>query len=98
MFFFVFFLKGTKAGDAVYTVKAHKEVVVCGGYILEALLGTVLMLSIGAVNSPQLLMVSGVGPKAHLAEHGIPLVADVPGVGKNLQDHILAFLCRCIGF
>jgi len=41
----------------------------------------------GVFASPQLLMLSGVGPAAHLREHGIPVVADVPGVGANLQDH-----------
>jgi len=43
----------------------------------------------GAVNSPQLLMLSGIGPAEHLQAHGIATVADVPGVGRNLQDHLL---------
>lgn len=51
--------------------RAEREVVLCGG----------------AVNSPQLLLLSGVGPAAHLAEHGLEVVADVPGVGENLHDH-----------
>ncbi len=46
-----------------------------------------VVLSGGAVNSPQLLMLSGIGPAAHLREHGIDVVADVPGVGANLHDH-----------
>ena len=41
-----------------------------------------------AINSPKLLMLSGIGPAAHLAEHGIDVVADRPGVGQNLQDHL----------
>jgi choline dehydrogenase len=41
----------------------------------------------GAVNSPQLLMLSGVGPAAHLREHGIEVKADLAGVGQQLQDH-----------
>jgi choline dehydrogenase len=41
----------------------------------------------GAYASPQLLMVSGIGPAKHLTEHGIPVIADVPGVGENLRDH-----------
>lgn len=49
-----------------------------------------VILSAGAINSPQLLMLSGVGPAAHLAEHGIALVADLPGVGQGLQDHLAA--------
>jgi choline dehydrogenase len=47
-----------------------------------------VILSAGAINSPQLLMLSGVGPAQHLAEHGITLVHDLPGVGQNLQDHL----------
>lgn len=46
-----------------------------------------IVLSAGAVASPQLLMLSGVGPEAHLAEHGIPIVLNSPGVGQNLRDH-----------
>ncbi|WP_372018600.1 GMC family oxidoreductase [Pseudoxanthomonas sp. 10H] len=42
----------------------------------------------GAVNSPQLLMLSGIGPAAELARHGIAVAADLPGVGGNLQDHL----------
>ena len=50
------------------------------------------ILSGGAINSPQLLMLSGVGPAAHLSKHGISVVADVPGVGQNLRDHIAVFM------
>ena len=42
----------------------------------------------GSINSPQLLMLSGIGPKKHLMDLKIPLVHDLPGVGKNLQDHL----------
>lgn len=47
-----------------------------------------IILSGGAINSPQLLMLSGIGPAAHLAEHGITVHHDLPGVGGNLQDHL----------
>lgn len=47
-----------------------------------------VVLSAGAIGSPQLLQLSGVGPAALLAEHDIPVVADLPGVGENLQDHL----------
>ena len=46
-----------------------------------------VILAGGAINSPQLLQLSGVGPGALLAEHGIEVVVDLPGVGENLQDH-----------
>jgi choline dehydrogenase len=49
-----------------------REVILCGG----------------AINSPQLLMLSGIGPAEHLREHGIRVVQDAPGVGANLQDHL----------
>jgi choline dehydrogenase len=48
-----------------------------------------IVLCAGTVNSPHLLMLSGIGPAETLAEHGIAVVADVPGVGQNLQDHLL---------
>ena len=47
-----------------------------------------VILAASAINSPKLLMLSGIGPAAHLAEHGIDVVADRPGVGQNLQDHL----------
>ncbi len=46
-----------------------------------------VLLCAGALQSPQILMLSGIGPTAHLAEHGIATVHDLPGVGKNLHDH-----------
>ncbi|MDX1804587.1 MAG: GMC family oxidoreductase N-terminal domain-containing protein [Alcanivorax sp.] len=54
------------------TLRARREVILSGG----------------AFGSPQLLMLSGIGPAAHLAEHDIALQHDLPGVGQNLQDHI----------
>ncbi len=51
-----------------------------------------VILSGGAINTPQLLMLSGIGPAAHLAEHGIPVLVDAPEVGANLQDHLVAGL------
>ena len=58
-------------GGEMRTARAAREVILAGG----------------AVNSPQLLQLSGVGPAALLKEHGIGVVADLPGVGENLQDH-----------
>ncbi len=47
-----------------------------------------VIVSASSLNSPKLLMLSGIGPAAHLAEHGIEVIADRPGVGQNLQDHL----------
>ena len=47
-----------------------------------------VLLSAGAVNSPQLLQLSGIGPAALLQQHGIAVLQDTPGVGANLQDHL----------
>ena len=55
------------------SITASREVIVCGG----------------AIESPRILMLSGIGPKDHLAEVGIDLVHELPGVGKNLHDHTL---------
>jgi choline dehydrogenase len=51
-----------------------------------------VILAASPVNTPKLLMLSGVGPAAHLAEHGVPVVADRPGVGANLQDHLELYI------
>ncbi len=59
---------------AIRSVRARKEVILCGG----------------AIGSPQILMLSGVGPQAHLAGFGIPVVHHLPGVGQSLQDHYSA--------
>jgi choline dehydrogenase-like flavoprotein len=47
-----------------------------------------VILAAGAIGSPHLMLLSGVGPAAQLREHGIPIVRDRPGVGDNLQDHL----------
>ena len=51
-----------------------------------------VILAASSINSPKLLMLSGIGPAAHLAEHGIAPVADRPGVGANLQDHLELYI------
>lgn len=65
-------------GGLTQTLRARREVI----------------LSAGAFQSPQLLMCSGIGPAQRLAELSIPLVADSPEVGRNLQDHIDVILSR----
>jgi len=59
-----------------------------GGVIQKAQAAREVLLCAGAFQSPQLLMLSGIGPAATLRRHGIPVVLDAPGVGQNLQDHI----------
>jgi choline dehydrogenase len=51
-----------------------------------------VILAGGSINSPQLLLLSGVGPAGHLEALGIPVVADHPGVGRNLQDHLEVYI------
>lgn len=63
-----------RQGGHIRRLRARREVILCGG----------------AINSPQLLMLSGIGPAAHLAEKGITPRVDLPGVGRNLQDHPIA--------
>ena len=54
--------------------------------------GEQIILSSGAIGSPQILMLSGVGPADHLQSLGIPVVHDLPGVGQNLRDHPLVYV------
>ena len=67
-------------GAGARTIHAEREVILCGG----------------TVNSPQLLMLSGIGPGDALKRHGIPVIHELPGVGRNLQDHVdcvIAYAC-----
>ncbi len=67
-----------------------------GGVVKEARANREVILSAGALQSPQLLQLSGVGPAALLQSHGIPVVKDLPGVGENLQDHLqLRLMYKC---
>jgi choline dehydrogenase len=51
-----------------------------------------VVLAASSINSPKILMLSGIGPGAHLAEHGIPVISERPGVGANLQDHLEVYI------
>ena len=62
-----------------------------GGELFRIEAGEVVLCG-GAINSPQLLMLSGVGAREHLAEMGVPPVRHLPGVGQNLRDHPAVFL------
>lgn len=61
-----------------------------GGEIVRA--GREVIIAASSINSPKILMLSGIGPAAHLVEHGIDVVADRAGVGQNLQDHLELYL------
>ena len=61
-----------RRGDTLEQVRAQREVLLCAG----------------ALQSPQILMLSGIGPGAHLRQHGISVLHDLPGVGANLHDHV----------
>jgi choline dehydrogenase len=66
------------------------------GAMKEARCNAEVLLAAGSIQSPQLLQLSGIGPRALLGRHGIPVVVDAPGVGENLQDHLqirLGFEC-----
>ncbi|TAM94737.1 MAG: choline dehydrogenase [Rhizobiaceae bacterium] len=65
-----------EAGGHVRTIRARREVIVAAS----------------SINSPKLLMLSGIGPAAHLKEQGIAVIAGRPGVGRNLQDHLELYI------
>ena len=68
-----------------------------GGRLEQCYAGREVIVSAGAINAPQLLLLSGLGPAAALSKLDIPVVADLPGVGKNLQDHLdVAVQQECI--
>jgi choline dehydrogenase len=68
-----------RATGLLYRVKGRRRTARCRGEIV---------LAAGAIGSPQLLMLSGIGPGAHLREKGLGVVHHLPGVGENLQDHL----------
>ncbi len=59
-----------------------------GGELKQLKVAREVLLCAGALQSPQVLMLSGIGPAAHLQEHGIAVVHDLPGVGQHLHDHV----------
>lgn len=65
-----------RAGNSTKRARASREVIICGGVF----------------NSPQLLMLSGIGDEDELKALRIPVVANSPGVGKNLQDHVQVYV------
>ena len=63
-----------------------------GGNVSQVTARREVILAAAPINTPKLLMLSGIGPAQHLAEHGISVLADRPGVGANLQDHLELYL------
>jgi choline dehydrogenase len=61
-----------------------------GGDVRQARATAEIILSAGAIGSPKVLLLSGIGPAAHLRDVGVDTVVDLPGVGENLHDHLLA--------
>jgi choline dehydrogenase len=80
-------MEGTRAAGVRYRQ---------GGQMKEARCHGEVLLAAGSIQSPQLLQLSGIGPRALLEKHGVPVVVDAPDVGENLQDHLqirLTFEC-----
>ena len=74
-------------GDTAYGVEIERK-----GRIEEVHATREVILSASSINTPKLLMLSGIGPADHLARHGIATLADRPGVGANLQDHLEIYM------
>ena len=90
-------VRGLAARIVIRDGRARGVEILRGGraQVIEA--GEEVILAASAINSPKLLMLSGVGPGPHLAEHGIEVVAHRPGVGQNLQDHLELYVqARCL--
>jgi choline dehydrogenase len=76
-------MEGKRAVGVEIDTRAGRQVIRAGREVI---------LAASSINSPKLLMLSGIGPAAHLKEHGIEVVADRPGVGANLQDHLEIYM------
>jgi choline dehydrogenase len=76
-------MEGKRAVGVEVDTRAGRQVIKAGREVI---------LAASSINSPKLLMLSGIGPAAHLKEHGIDVVADRPGVGANLQDHLEIYM------
>jgi choline dehydrogenase len=76
-------MEGKRAVGVEVDTRSGREVIRAGREVI---------LAASSINSPKLLMLSGIGPAAHLKDHGIEVVADRPGVGANLQDHLEIYM------
>jgi choline dehydrogenase len=75
------------AGESMYNADPRHNATTNPGVKTQVFARKEVIISGGAFNSPQLLMLSGIGPKADLKALNIPVVVDLPGVGTNLQDN-----------
>ena len=95
-------IRGKRANLTVQTMSFVRKVVFEGDRAVgvqvthrgttSVIRGNEIILCGGAINSPQLLMLSGIGNADHLSEFGIPVVKHLPGVGENLQDHLEVYV------
>lgn len=76
-------MEGRRAVGVEIDTRAGRQVIRAGREVIVAA---------SSINSPKLLMLSGIGPAPHLKEHGIEVIADRPGVGANLQDHLEIYM------
>jgi choline dehydrogenase len=80
-------IEGSRTTGVEYVIRGERRIARCTGEVVMAA---------GAIGSPQLLLLSGIGPAAHLREHEIDVQLDLPGVGANLQDHLdVCTLYKC---
>jgi choline dehydrogenase len=77
-------LEGTRAVGVEYLQN---------GAAVQARAAREVIVSMGPLNTPKILLLSGIGPAEHLRKFNIPVVADLPGVGENLQDHLNVRMC-----
>ncbi|MGL4236807.1 choline dehydrogenase [Tabrizicola sp.] len=76
-------MQGARAVGVEVDTRSGREVIRAGREVI---------LAASSINTPKLLMLSGIGPSKHLAEHGVGVIADRPGVGANLQDHLEVYM------
>lgn len=88
----LYLLKNTRVRKVIFDKSKNAvgtEIKLPNGKVIHVKAGKEVILSAGALSSPQLLMLSGVGPKDHLKEYNIEVIIDSPNVGGNLQDHMV---------